>query len=226
MLKDKIKGTIAGLLIGSTVTGGIAFAKTGSETIEAFYKNIKIYVEGVLIDPKDANGNIVEPFIANGTTYLPVRAVGEALNKQVSWDGTTNSVYIGEKPGEKQYLMDVCPPYQKKEYDEYTTKNGKSFTMSGTKYTNGFILGWNGYALINLNGNYSSVTFMMGHVDGTSDYDATINFYVDDELVTDVQVEGKGIAKKYTIPLRGGLQLKIERNGESGKTGFGNITIE
>lgn len=228
MLNDKIKGTIAGLLIGSTVTGGIAFAKTGSETIEAFYKNIKIYVEGVLIDPKDANGNIVEPFIANGTTYLPVRAVGEALNKQVSWDGTTNSVYIGEKPGEKQYLMDVCPPYQKNEYEEYTTKNGKSFTMSGTKYTNGFVLDYSsGYALVNLNGNYSSMTLTLGHVDGSHDGDTTVNFYIDDELVTDVVVEGKGIAKKYTIPLRGGLQLKITREkGSNSYTGFGNITIE
>lgn len=124
--------------------------------------------------------------------------------------------------------MDVCPPYQAKRYEEYTTKNGSSFTMSGTKYTNGFVLTYSdGYALVNLNGNYSSMTFSMGHVDGSYDADTTVNFYVDGELVSDVLVEGKGIAKKYTIPLRNGLQLKITREGgSSAYTGFGNITIE
>jgi hypothetical protein len=51
----------------------------------------------VLIQPKDANGKVVEPFISDGTTYLPVRAVCQALGKDIIWDGDTNSVYIGKK---------------------------------------------------------------------------------------------------------------------------------
>ena len=46
------------------------------------------------IDMTDANGKAVEAFIYNGTTYLPVRAVGNALGKQVSWDGKTKTVYL------------------------------------------------------------------------------------------------------------------------------------
>lgn len=33
------------------------------------------FVIGVKIEPKDATGETVEPFIYNGTTYLPVRAI-------------------------------------------------------------------------------------------------------------------------------------------------------
>ena len=33
------------------------------------------------------------------------------IGKTVTWDGATQSVYLGEKPGDVQYLMDVCPPY-------------------------------------------------------------------------------------------------------------------
>ncbi len=96
-MKQNFKSLVSGILIGSVLTGGITLAKTGSETLEAWYSDIKIYVNGAAITPKDANGNIVEPFIVNGTTYLPIRAIGEALGKDVSWDGTTNSVYLTDQ---------------------------------------------------------------------------------------------------------------------------------
>ncbi|MBQ9976669.1 MAG: hypothetical protein IJP16_09160 [Clostridia bacterium] len=47
------------------------------------YNDIKICIDGNYITPKDAGGNVVEPFIINGTTYLPVRAVASALGKEV-----------------------------------------------------------------------------------------------------------------------------------------------
>jgi len=41
---------------------------------------------------QDANGNYVEPFIIDGTTYLPVRGISNALNLGVGWDGENNTV--------------------------------------------------------------------------------------------------------------------------------------
>ena len=66
------------------------------------------------IEPADATGKIVEPFIYDGTTYLPVRAVGEAIGKSVTSDGATQSVYLGDKPGDVKYMMDICP-YEKRQ---------------------------------------------------------------------------------------------------------------
>ena len=116
MLNDKIKGTVAGLLIGTTLTTGLAFAKNGIEAIQAEYSDINIYMDGVLLSPKDVNGKTVEPFIYDGTTYLPVRAVGEAIGKQVSWDGATSSVYLGERPGQVTYLTDVMDAFTSYNY--------------------------------------------------------------------------------------------------------------
>ena len=107
----RFQGFIIGCLV-CFLMNGVVLAKTGAETIEALYNNIKIYVDGIKIEPKDANGNNVEPFIYNGTTYLPVRAIGEAIGKTVTWDGATQSVYLGEKTGDKTYLTDVCEPFQ------------------------------------------------------------------------------------------------------------------
>ena len=73
-------------------------AASRTKTIDVTYSDIKIYVDGKLAALKDVTGTTVEPFIYNGTTYLPVRAVSEALGKEVGWDGETSSVFIGEQP--------------------------------------------------------------------------------------------------------------------------------
>jgi len=93
-MKKRLQGVLAGVLIGVMLTGGTVFARKASETTELFYNNIKITMNEEKVEPKDANGTVVEPFIINGTTYLPVRAIANALNINVEWDGTTNTVKL------------------------------------------------------------------------------------------------------------------------------------
>jgi len=95
-LKDKTKGFVVGMLVMAMMLGMATFVAARSESIEASYNNIKIVIDNTLVEPKDGNGMTVEPFIYNGTTYLPVRAVGEAFSKEVNWDGATNTVYVGQ----------------------------------------------------------------------------------------------------------------------------------
>jgi len=99
-MNDKIKGFIAGILC-TTIVSGLVLTTSASQLtrlVEIAYNNIKICIDGIFIEPKDATGKVVEPFILDGTTYLPVRAVANALGKEVSWDNTTKTVYLGEKP--------------------------------------------------------------------------------------------------------------------------------
>lgn len=56
------------------------------------FRDIKIVVDGKEVSTS------AEPFIYNGTTYLPIRAVGEAVGKEVTWNAGTNTVYLGEVP--------------------------------------------------------------------------------------------------------------------------------
>ena len=42
----------------------------------------------------DANGNPVEPFIIDGTTYLPVRGISSSLGLNVAWDEQTKTVQL------------------------------------------------------------------------------------------------------------------------------------
>lgn len=93
--KMKVIGMVVvlGVMLSST-----AFATVGSRTAELFYNNIKVMLNGKEITPTDANGNAVEPFIIEGTTYLPVRGVASALGMNVGWDSATNTVTL-DNPG-------------------------------------------------------------------------------------------------------------------------------
>ena len=96
MFKKNFKGFLAGMLAMALLTAAAGVFASRSETISAVYNNIKIAIDGVLLEPKDVNGVEIEPFIHNGTTYLPVRAIGEAFRKEVNWDSESVTVFIGE----------------------------------------------------------------------------------------------------------------------------------
>lgn len=93
--KMKVICTVITLVAILTTT---VFATVGSRTAELFYNNIKVILNGKEITPTDANGNAVEPFIIEGTTYLPVRGVASALGLNVGWDSATNTVTL-DNPG-------------------------------------------------------------------------------------------------------------------------------
>ena len=92
---DNLTGTI-------TLTSGFArqstprtqAGKTATETATLNYRGIRIVLDGRLIIPKDAKGTVLDAFIIDGTTYLPVRALANALGCGVDWDGATNTVLI------------------------------------------------------------------------------------------------------------------------------------
>lgn len=113
MLK-KARGFILGF-ISSTLIFVLAltvFAAPVEKAITAVYNGIRLYIDGKEITPKDASGNTIEPFIYNGTTYLPVRAVGEAIGKSVEWDAANLSVYLGKRPdgtGASMWLTNLTP---------------------------------------------------------------------------------------------------------------------
>jgi hypothetical protein len=88
-----IKQFIAGVIVGAMLLSTVAvFA--GTQTIEAFFNNIKISIDGKVIELKDSNGNPIEPFIYNGTTYAPVKYIAGALGKETKFNETTNTVEL------------------------------------------------------------------------------------------------------------------------------------
>ena len=95
-MKINIKSVLIGLLIGIIVSGTSVLALTGAVQKTLDYNNIKIVLNGQEPIPTNANGEYVEPFTIEGTTYLPVRAIASALGLEVDWDESTATVSLSE----------------------------------------------------------------------------------------------------------------------------------
>lgn len=157
MKKERMKGFIAGVLICALVGGmiGTAAATVGRRSVEIDYADIKIEMNDKKVTPMDANGNVVEPFAINGTTYLPVRAVGNAMGLNVDWDGATSTVKLTGESDHRElywhmvlvmdeyksledqaewgkYLLDILHDEIKGSFSPYDDKNRISSTLRQT----------------------------------------------------------------------------------------------
>lgn len=168
MNKEKFKGILIGmvLVLVFSFTINTSLAETLQKNIRVVYSDIKLFVDGVKITPKDSKGEVVEPFMYNGTTYLPVRAISEALGKQVNWDQDTKSVYIGEMPkvtysscGPEEFL-ERHKPYKGSEFSVYGAGTVQ-IRQEDYHYFNR-VSGGNGTYLVN--GSYTKIKglFIMG----------------------------------------------------------------
>jgi len=90
-----IMGIMTALIAVMLIT--TVFAAYANKSITITYRDIKIIIGGEQIEPKDVTGKTVEPFIYDGTTYLPLRAVSEAVGYDVSWDDKTSTVKLTKK---------------------------------------------------------------------------------------------------------------------------------
>lgn len=97
--KSFLAGMLTMLLI--TCLFGSASATRGVFQKEIEYQDIKISLDGVALDLRDAQGNVVEPFKFGGTNYVPARALAEALGLTVAWDGANSTVVLAH-PAERR----------------------------------------------------------------------------------------------------------------------------
>ena len=103
--KAVLGGTALALLVGTM--GISSLALEGYHTRSVHYNNYQVSLNGQPVDMRDGNGNSIEPFIMNGTTYLPVAVLSRALGVDVRWDAAGQTLILtskGQQPVEGQYI--------------------------------------------------------------------------------------------------------------------------
>lgn len=88
-MKKELKGFVCGVVATTLVAGGAAFAAGQWKTIDVIENDITVMVDGKQVTESN--------FVYNDRTYLPLRAVAEAVGKPVYYDESTNMAYIGNK---------------------------------------------------------------------------------------------------------------------------------
>ncbi|MCI2106157.1 MAG: copper amine oxidase N-terminal domain-containing protein [Intestinimonas sp.] len=119
-MKERTKGFVAGILTTALIVSlGTAAYAAYQKTVALDYTGIKITMDGNVVTPKDANGNMVEPFAIDGTTYLPVRAIAGATGLIVGWNQSTQTVQL------TSWSKNTLKPY-----DGYISAPHEIFTTS------------------------------------------------------------------------------------------------
>ncbi len=217
MKKFNVKSGLCGFMAGVTVMCAVpAVAKDIQTTISVAYKNIKIYADGNLVNTSDSN----EAFIYNGTTYLPVRAVGEAFNKAVNWDGKNSAVYIGAQPASMEQptvLLEDLDYFNKSGISFETCDDGGKDNVGVQHSTGVAIRGRTGEITYLLNGKYRMFKGTVGLCYSgrdTEDYEHGIKIYGDGKLLYSSPSFTGGVKPEdFNIDITGVLELKIEKTG-------------
>lgn len=131
-------------IILSFFLGAVANAAGGLTKLTEVYLNneISVVINGTVFNAKDPqDGSTYVPITHKGRTYLPLRAVAEAVGLPVDYDSNTKTAYIGTKPGTiggpvQEVYINATPEYagsaeryvtKKINADKLTTLTGKTF---------------------------------------------------------------------------------------------------
>lgn len=209
-----VRTFLAGVLVTLVVVGIIPSAMAAAGKNVNIYPEINIYMDDQKLNPTDANGNPVEVFTYNGTTYLPVRAISEALGKPVQWDGSTRSVYIGKHAS-------TAPAAWLSEMDYFSGTENRSFKTATSEKDNA---GATHYHCItdgfdrtyHLNGQYSSMSGVLyqkySYRSSTAWGKNFVEIYGDGKLLFVHQIERNttGITPvNFNVDLTGVLELRV-----------------
>ena len=98
-----MKKFICGLVIGSICTLSIGSLANGVwDNISVLKNDINVVVNGETVT--------ADNFLYNDITYLPLRAVSEALGESVNYDDKTNTAYIGLQKNSETITGKYTPP--------------------------------------------------------------------------------------------------------------------
>lgn len=230
MKKNTFVKILAGSLATALLTGGAVFAGTGSRNIDIYYRNIRLMIDGAEYVPTNANGEVVEPFVSNGTTYLPVRAVANAFGKDVKWDSENSIVYIGKEgrmePDNRLDNLQYMNYWEDDSCHRLERINGTVTDYNGNIYTNGMLayFGYWGDSAMSfeypLNGQYERLTgtvVLPKIVSTTTTSEDECHTSETDVTISDengnVLFDGKGITAsmpfKFDLNVKGLNSIKI-----------------
>ncbi|WP_054956961.1 NPCBM/NEW2 domain-containing protein [Paenibacillus dakarensis] len=219
-MKDKVKGLVLGITIGTLITGGSAYAASNTK-INVVFENVKYMFNGV-------HKQTTKSIVYNGQLYVPAKNAAATLDQSFSYDGKNKTAWFGKKEGSFKYLDEISYARTDGEnakkniyFKNWTHPSNLKFTIAGNKYLHGIgsILdipsnGKDYYNSVdyNLNGKYKKLTGYIGVDDYTKNSDNTGTVIIKgdgEELYRLEGIKGGDMPVKVNIDMTGVLKLQI-----------------
>lgn len=187
------------LVIAMAFTAGVGASSLQKNVTALQDYGIKIKVDGseLYMDGK-------APLMYEGTTYIPVRNIAEAVDKPVKWDNDTRTVILGENTGNKTKLSDTYLMYEKSvisDKDKLTL--GKHSVDEGVVYD----MAYSGLDLKDLDGQFNTVTFTL-ITNFEKDqvlkvYNKDVEYNENPILLFETPIEKGNVKETYTVNILG-----------------------
>ena len=223
-LRD-VKVFTSGVLITVvTLTAIMAFAAPGVMR-EVFY-GINVVVNGRTVEFEADS----QPFITEGRTFLPVRAISEALGYPVNWDGYTQTVFIGVTPGETRLMTDIPPTNRQ---SMATGANARA-VINGHEYFDAIISTNFGFVTShqthNLGGQFRELTGLFGIIDGETmgPQSVTLSFIAEGErTLAEFEMIPGALPTAISVDVTGVhlLTIEISHTTGTGASGRRNVAL-
>lgn len=117
-MKKEFKGFICGV-VATIVVAGTASGVGVWDSIDVLKNDIRVVVDGNVVT--------ADNFLYNDTTYLPLRAVSNALGENVEYDEIDNTAYIGERIDKDTMKSKYTPPNELQDGVLTICKDGEYF---------------------------------------------------------------------------------------------------
>ncbi len=205
--------------------------------IQVAYRNISLVVDGQKVPlGKDTSGNKIEPFIHNGTTYLPVRAVAEALGEDVEWDGKTSTIYVGKRLDKETFDRlndDVKYMSSAGKTTYWNDKGGKTvYDIASNRYSYymyaDIYSGESNYIAYPINSEYKNFKAKLGWISKakSNHKDGVVTIYLDGEKVKSFVLKAGDFTRDISVDVSGALKLEIQFENTDYITLFDPILVK
>ena len=200
----------------------VSVAAAGEQAAGEYF-DIRFVVNGEEVIPTDSDGNPVRPVIIDGILYIPVGTIPSALGLPFSYDESSNTMYIGDRP-------DISGPHWHLTGSHFELQEGPSNTenyyqeYSYEGESEGYILfrneggftdkpddSWKRIAC------YECAVPPADLCEGDQLVLPVTIFVRDTEKGSKVEYVNTGIAKVYASMIKGGTQM-TDKNGVSDNT--------
>lgn len=206
-----------------------------SSTPNFEFKNSSLMSNGLKIQD-GINKAVV---VIGNSNYYSESTLDLVLKNKFSYDSSQNIIYYNEN-GENIFsetkidLFKTNTLYDGSCYWTYLPSDGATFSMGSGTYTNGFVIGddhslfgvGDGYALFDLQGKYSKMTFDVGRTNEYEKQDVILKVYLNSEYVEKYSLDAQSPPVPLEINLNYANNLKLEITGGSKvKYGFANVVL-
>ena len=193
-------------------------ANTGrrTETVNITYDNIRIVINGQPTTLRDLQGNPIEPFLMDGTMFVPISPLVRQFGHSSTYVASTRTLYIGPMPRETVSLLTAVPAFEVSNPGFQGMRiMTATINMLGNPYSNVMRLSHshgNAWTHHNLNGQFNTITGTIGRIDGSNHGRSTVSFTGEGRELAVFNVDGSTRPFEISVDVTGVSILRIQIN--------------